>query len=116
MRTHPATTAALLSLCVICTAALAQKTMALEDVRRLVDAKKSPAVGTPTSKAESLVFSACVARIESAIKAGGTKQVSRTIVSTNLMRVEKIWTTGAATTLTCLASDQKFVTTTAPYL
>jgi hypothetical protein len=90
--------------------------MALEDVRRLVDAKKSPAVGTPTSKTETLTFSACVAKIESAIKAGGARQVSRTIVSTNMMRVEKIWTSDTATTLTCLASDKKFVTTTAPYL
>jgi hypothetical protein len=90
--------------------------MALEDVRRWVDAKKSPAVGTPASKTASLIFSACVAKIECAIKAGGAKQVSRTIASTQMMRVEKIATSDTASTLTCLASDKRFVTTTAPYL
>jgi hypothetical protein len=100
----------------LCTAATAQKTYSVAELRRLVDAKKYPALGVATTKTESFGYASCVAKVESIVKTGATRILSRTIVSTNLMRVEKIWGTDSATTLTCLGSDKKFITTTAPYL
>jgi hypothetical protein len=100
----------------VCSVAFAQKTYAIEDLRKLVDAKKYPALGAATTKAEPLVFSACLAKVDSRLKASGKGSISRTIVSTNMMRVEKIWMADSVTTLTCLASDKKYIVTTASYI
>ncbi len=116
MTRTPFRTVCALALLAIGSSALAQKTYSPEELKRLVDAKKYPATAAPTTNIELLAYPACLAKIDARLKSGGAALVSRSVVSTNVMRVERIWLKDSAMTLTCLGADKKFITTTAPYL
>lgn len=98
------------------TFAYAQKTYTPAELRKMVDAGMFPRQGSPTTKAESMNYTTCIAKVESVIASVRPNYPTRTVASTNIMRMEKLWTNDAAMTLTCSAHDGKFVITSAPYL
>jgi hypothetical protein len=112
---HHRTLVALAGLSMICSIAAAQKTYTPVELRKMASAGKFPAQGSPTTKSESLDYAACLAKVESVISAARPNYPTRTIASTNTVRMEKLWTNDAAMTLTCSALDKKITITTALY-
>ena len=95
--------------------AAAQKTYTPAELRRMVDSGNYPKQASPSTKTESVDYSSCVAKVTSVIDSVQPNYPTRTIVSTSVMRVEKLWTNDSAMTLSCSALDKKLIITTAPY-
>jgi len=95
--------------------AAAQKTYTPAQLRSMVQSGNYPAQGNPSTKSESIAYAKCIAKVESVVSSIRPNYPTQTVVSTNLMRMEKLWTNDAAMTLTCSAADNKFVITSAPY-
>jgi hypothetical protein len=93
----------------------AQKTYTPAQLRSMVDSGKYPSQGAARSTSQAMDYSECIVKLESVVGAVRPNYPSRTIVSTNLMRVEKVWTNDAAVTVSCSAPDRKMVMTSAPY-
>ena len=61
-------------------------------------------------------YSACIEKVTAIVISVQPNYPTSTILSTNIARIEKVWTNDAAMTLSCSAADGKLVITTAPYL
>lgn len=85
-------------------------------LRIMVQNGNYPKQGSPTTKSEVIRFSDCLARVSGLISAIGSSYPTRTIVNTNTVRMEKVWTNDGAMTFTCSAADNKLIVTNAPYL
>ncbi|MDA3933824.1 MAG: hypothetical protein PF630_05790 [Gammaproteobacteria bacterium] len=96
--------------------ASAQKTYTPAQLRSMVQSGNYPEQGSPSTQTKSTDYASCIAQVESVVASVRPNYPSQTVVSTNLMRMEKIWTNDAAMTLTCSAADKKLVITSAPYL
>jgi hypothetical protein len=94
---------------------LAQKTYTPAQLRAMVNSGKYPSQGPARSTSQAMDYSECILKPESVVGAVKPNYPARTIVSTNLMRVEKVWTNDAAVTVSCSAPDHKMVMTSAPY-
>lgn len=75
-----------------------------------------PAQGKASSETKQVDYGACIVVLEQLVGAVKANYPAETIVSTNILRIEKVWTNDAAITVTCSALDRKLVITTAPYL
>lgn len=85
-------------------------------LRSMVQSGNYPRQGSPITKSESIGFSACISKIEAVVGSVSPNYPSRTIVNSNAMRMEKLWTNDAAMTFTCSAGDGKLIVTSAPYI
>ncbi|MBT9137223.1 MAG: hypothetical protein DDT34_02311 [Firmicutes bacterium] len=94
----------------------AQKTYTPAQLQSMVQSGKYPKQGAPSTQTQSIDYVACIAKVESVVASVRPNYPAQTVVSTNLMRMEKVWTNDAAMTLTCSAPDGKLVITSAPYL
>ena len=94
----------------------AVKTYTPSELQGMINGGNLPAQGTPSTQSKTIDYISCVLSVEAVIASIKPDYPSQTIVSTNVMRVEKIWTNDSAMTLTCSAADQKLVITSAPYL
>ena len=95
--------------------ALAQKTYTPAQLRAMVNSGRYPDQGAASTQTKTMDYSQCIATLESVVGAVRPNYPAQTIVSTNLMRVEKVWTNDAAVTVSCSAPDRKLVMTSAPY-
>lgn len=107
----------LLALPLLCAAApvIAQKTYTPAQLRSMVQSGKYPAQGPVFTESREIDYATCVLSLEEAINAVKPQYPSATVVSTNLMRSEKLWTNDAAVTITCSAPDRKMIMTSAKY-
>jgi hypothetical protein len=94
----------------------AQKTYTPDQLRNMIQRGNYPQQGKPSTQSQNLDYASCIAKVAQAVSAVGDAYPTRTIVSTNTMIVQKVWTNDAAVTVTCSAADQIFVITSAPYL
>jgi hypothetical protein len=93
----------------------AQKTYTPAQLHSMVDSGRYPSQGSARSTSQAMDYSECILKLESVVGAVRPNYPARRIVSTNLMRVEKVWTNDAAVTVSCSAPDRKMVMTSAPY-
>jgi hypothetical protein len=92
------------------------RTYTPKKLKAMVAAGKYPEQGSPTTESKEMEFSACVSRMDEVADAIGGSYPRQVIVSTAILRIQKIWTNDAAVTVTCSAPDQKLVMTSAKYL
>jgi hypothetical protein len=95
--------------------AMAQKTYTPSQLRAMVKSGKYPPQGQVSSESKNMDYTSCVSLLERTVGAVTPEYPASTIVSTNLMRVEKVWTNDAAVTITCSAPDSKMTMTSARY-
>jgi hypothetical protein len=95
--------------------ALAQKTYTPSQLRAMVKSGKYPPQGQANSESKNMDYASCVSLVERTVRGVTPEYPASTIVSTNLMRVEKIWSNDAAVTITCSAPDSKMTMTSARY-
>ena len=95
--------------------AFAQKTYTPDQLKTMVASGKYPAQGAPSTRSEVVSFSVCVAKVQEMLGAVRSNYPVTTIVSTKILRVEKLWTNDAAMTFSCSAPDGKLAITSAPY-
>lgn len=81
----------------------------------MVQKGKYPKQGEVDTKTLTMDYVPCVVHITSLVESVQPNYPTRTIASTNILRVEKMWTNDAAVTLSCSALDKKMVMTSAPY-
>jgi hypothetical protein len=96
--------------------AFAGKTYTPAQLHSMVESGKFPAQGTPSTQSESMDYAACIARVESIVNSVRPNYPTQKVLSTDIVRIEKIWKNDSTMTLTCSAPDKKLVTTTSPYL
>jgi hypothetical protein len=96
--------------------ASAQKTYTPAQLRSMVQSGNYPKQDAPSTQTQSIDYVACIAKVESVVASVISNYPAQTVVSTNIMRMEKVWTNDAAMTFTCSAPDNKLVITSAPYL
>lgn len=96
--------------------AIAQKTYTPAQLRSMVQNGKYPKQGDITTQTQSISFADCITKVEAVIASVKPNYPTETIVNTNIMRVEKMWTNDAAMTLSCSALDKKITITSASYL
>lgn len=101
---------------ILSTSASAQKTYTPAQLQRMVQSGSYPKQGAPSTQTLSIDYVSCIAKVESIVASVRPNYPAQTVASTNLMRIEKVWTNDAAMTLSCSASDRKLVITSAPYL
>jgi len=82
----------------------------------MIQSGNYPKQGSPSTQSQSADYVACIATVESMIASIKPNYPAKTVVSTNIVRIDKVWTNDAAMTLTCSAADKKLVITSAPYL
>lgn len=85
-------------------------------LQEMVSNNNYPQQGAVSTKSLDVDFTTCIAKIDSIIESVSSNYPTKTIVATNAMRIEKIWTNDSAMVLTCSSADQKLIITTAPYL
>jgi len=95
--------------------AFAQKTYTPAQLKTMVASGKYPSQGAPSTRSEVVPFSVCVTKVQQVLDAVKSNYPAATIVSTNILRVEKLWTNDAAMTFSCSAPDGKLAITSAPY-
>jgi hypothetical protein len=95
--------------------ALAGKEYTPEQLRSMVNSGNPPKQGQVKTASSPMSFYACVAKIEAMVDSVSGDYPTRTIVNTNILRTEKIWTNDSAMTFSCSALDNKSVITTAAY-
>jgi hypothetical protein len=99
------------------TSAFAQKkTYTPAQLKMMVESGKPPRQGTPTTQTKSMSYSKCVETMMFVVNSVKPSYPTSTVMSTNIARIEKVWTNDAAMTITCSAPDGKLVITSAPYL
>ena len=96
--------------------AFAGKTYTPTQLRSMVQSGKYPKQGSPSTQSQRLDYSACIAKVTAVVSSVQPEYPTSTVLSTNIARIEKVWTNDAAMTLTCSAPDGTLVITTAPYL
>ena len=96
--------------------AYADKTYTPAQLRDMVQSGNYPKQGAASTQTKSADYASCIAQIEAIVSSVRPNYPTQTIVSTNLMRTEKVWTNDAAMTLTCSAPEKKLIITMAPYL
>lgn len=96
--------------------ASAQKTYTPAQLRSMVQSGNYPEQSTLTTQTQSIDYVVCIAKLESVVASIRPNYPAKTVVSTNIMRIEKVWTNDSAMTFTCSAPDNKLVITSAPYL
>ena len=96
--------------------AFAGKTYTPTQLRRMVQSGNYPKQGSPSTQSQHMDYSACIAKVTAVVSSVQPAYPTSTILSTNIARIEKVWTNDAAMTLSCSAPDGKLVITTAPYL
>lgn len=96
--------------------AAAQKSYTPAQLRSMIQSGNYPKQGAPSTKSENTDYAACIAKVESVVSSVRPNYPTQTVVSTNLMRIEKLWTNDAAMTFTCNSADKTLVITSAPYL
>lgn len=96
--------------------AFAEKTYTPAQLRSMVQSGNYPKQGSPLTQSQSLGYSACIAKVKAVVGSVQSEYPSSTVLSTNIARIDKVWTNDAAMTLSCSAPDGKLVITTAPYL
>lgn len=96
--------------------ASAQKTYTPVLLRSMVQSGNYPKQSTSTTQTQSIDYVACIAKLESVVASVRPNYPAQTVVSTNIMQMEKVWTNDSAMTFTCSAPDNKLVITSAPYL
>ena len=111
----PKSISLLICLLSISTTVGAQKTYTPAQLHRMVDSGNYPKQGSVITKSERIDYSTCIRKIESMIASVRPNYPTRTVVSTNLMRTEKLWTNDGAMTVTCSAPDNKLIITSATY-
>ena len=99
----------------LCAPVFAQKTYTPAQLRAMVNGGRYPDQGAASTQTKTMDYAQCIATLESVVGAVQPNYPARTIVSTNVMRVEKVWTNDAAVTVSCSAPDRKLVMTSAPY-
>ena len=99
----------------VSTSATAERTYTPAQLRSMVNSGNYPDQSDPITKTQRMDYADCIAKVESVVASVSPNYPNKTIVSTNLMRMEKLWTNDSAMTLTCSASDKKLVITSAPY-
>ena len=75
-----------------------------------------PALGTPVERVVSMDYTTCIVRLNLIVNSIKPNYPSKTLVSTNLMRSEQVWTNNAVAIVTCDAVGNRMVFATAPYL
>ena len=87
-----------------------------EELRNMVKSRNYPQQDTSSvKKRESIDYTACIIKIESIVAASKPNYPSETIESTDLIQII-LWTNDSAMTLTCNATDNELIVTSAPYL
>lgn len=94
----------------------AGKTYTPAQLRSMVQSGKYPKQGKPSSQSERMDYSTCIAKVTAIVSSVQPEYPTSTILSTNIARIEKVWTNDAAMILSCSAPDGNLVITTAPYL
>lgn len=93
----------------------AGKTYTPAQLRKMVAAGKFPDQGPVETKVQRMDYTTCIASMASVVESVQPDYPTKTIMSSNIGRIEKVWTNDAAMTLTCSAPDGKLVITTAKY-
>ncbi|MCF7355739.1 MULTISPECIES: hypothetical protein [Vibrio] len=96
--------------------ASAQKTYTPAQLKGMVQSGSYPKQGSVSSKTLNLDYVSCISKVDSIVDSIKANYPTQTVVSTNVLRIEKVWTNDAAMTLTCSAADKNLVITTAAYL
>jgi len=96
--------------------ASAQKTYTPAQLQSMVQSGNYPKQGALSTQTQHIDYVACIAKVEWVVASIGPYYPAKTVVSTNIMRMDKVWTNDAAVTLTCSAPDKKLIITFAPYL
>ena len=94
----------------------AQKTYTPAQLNKMVDSGSFPKQGPVKTQSQSMAFSACIAKVEAVIGSDDSNYPAKTIASSDVVRMVKLWTNDAAMTLTCSAADSKITITKAPYI
>lgn len=96
--------------------AIAGKTYTPAQLRSMVQSGNYPKQGSASTQSQRMDYSACIAKVAAVVSSVQPEYPTSTVLSTNIARIEKVWTNDAAMTLSCSAPDGKLVITTAPYL
>jgi len=96
--------------------AVADKIYTPAQLRSMAQSGNYPKQGSPSTQTQYMDYSACVSKMLAIVSSVQAEYPTSTIISTNIARIEKVWTNDAAMTFSCSAPDGKLVITTAPYL
>ena len=93
-----------------------KKTYTPKELRKMVNEGNYPKQGETKIESKDLDYINCIKHVEGILDALRVSYPFQTIVTTNNMRTEKVWTNDGTMILSCSALDQKLYITTSPYL
>lgn len=101
---------------VLGTAASAEpKSYTPAELRDMVQSGRYPEQGDVATTIVDKDYASCIVTLEGILSAIRPNYPTATIVSTNILRTEKLWTNDGAMTATCDAIRKKLIITRAPY-
>lgn len=95
--------------------ALAGKTYTPQQLHKMIAAGRYPKQGPVEKTVRQMDYAACIVTLETIVGAVKPEYPALTVVSTNLMRTEKVWTNDGAVTVTCSGASNELILTKADY-
>jgi hypothetical protein len=91
------------------------KTYSPAQLTEMVKNGKFPDQKALVTESKNMDYTQCILEVEGIVGAIKNSYPTITVASTNILRMEKIWTNDSAMTITCSAPDRKMIITSATY-